>query len=647
MAGGVLGANAQYLNNRSMVTTQNIAKSHSTVMQAHKGVRPASHVAAKTTAGAPFYTENFGSGTTSTLPSGWTANSLPAPGGGTWKWTNTASTSPFAMATINSTTEANGWMIFDSDLLGLGGGTPSGYLQSPAINCSAHPYVRLNFENYFRNFYDSCSVWVSTNPAFTPGSYGVFPVFLNNTTEVNALTDNPSYVHMNISSMAGSAAAVYIRFVYYGHAGGSYSWMIDDVNLTDVDAIDAGISKSTLLYYGGSAVGFSALAVKPARMMDTVRTVTFVANYGYTAEPTTTVNAKIFQGATSVYDEDVVVNIPVNAYDTIADFGTVSSFFTNTPGLYTVPFSVGLTGDADLTNDKDTTRFAVTDSTWSLNAPGSLISGTTFLHRTSTGENHTSGTEFVVAAGRSDTLTSVTVAFGSGTTAGQIAGVQIYHFDGSAWVYDGLTQFRAIAASEISSSSAVNYATFPVDYTASGGYIILNGGTDGVNYAAVVKGQGNTADVSVVCTENPAPLSIIGSIGLTDTSLNDGAAGQQFGEGGLPSGLSVAPMVALNFGKVPSLGVKDLNSNGNVIGKAFPNPANTSVSIPFTTLRSAVVSVTMSNMLGQVLRTQTVDATGGQATKATFSTRDLPAGVYMYTVSAEGKQSTGRITVTH
>jgi hypothetical protein len=384
-------------------------------------------------------------------------------------------------------------------------------------------------------------------------------------------------------------------------------------------------------------------------MADTVVPVTFAANYGYTAEPVTTVNAKIFQGSTSVYDHNVVVNLPVNAVDTIADFGTVSggSYYSNTTALYTLPFSVSLASDADATNDKDTVSYRISDTTWSENAPSSNLNSVFYVHRLSPLSSTSTGTSFTVAPGRSDTLTSVSVAFDRATTAGQTVGVQIYHFDGTNWTFDGVTKFRSLAASEISDSVTIKYATFVVDYTASAGYVVLNGGSSGTTYAAVVKGQGNTADVTILGGENPAPYSIIGSVGVSDTSNNDGAATQQFGQTGLPSGESSTPLVSLNFGVVPPLAISNPNGLTNKIGAAYPNPANTAVTVPFVMKDNATVTVTLMNAIGQVISTQAVNAVGGAANKAIFQTAELPNGIYMYTVSADGKQATGKITIAH
>lgn len=656
---GVSVAHAQHMrhNNRSsMNPDRRTAEAHApAATMNYKAPGVQGRTAAKTTATTFWGAETFGSGTTSTLPTGWTTGSMPG-AIGTWKWTDVASTSTFTMGAMSSASASDGWMIFDSDAIGAAGGAssiPSGYLQSPAITaCAAEASVRLNFQNYFRNFYDSCSIWVCTNSSFTPGTYSVYPVHYNNLLPVNEYSPNPIDVHVNISGAAAMQPTVYIRFVYYGYAGGSYSWMIDDITLSNMDPIDGALDKASALYWSGANAGWAAAGAKPKHLQDTVYPVALVTNYGATGFPTAAVNAKIFQGSTNVYDQSVNVALPVDAVDTVADFtsvGTPPGYYSTTPGTYTIPFSINLTGDAVTSNDADTTVIAITDSIWMQNTLNAAFKGGAYVHRNSPALSFSPASGFTMSAGMSDTVTSVSVAFDDGTAAGQIVGVQIYHFDAAStsWQFDAVTTFHALAASEISTSTTINWATFPIDIAATGSHLILDGSTDGTTYAAVVKGQSNTADVIILTTAAPAANGLIGYSAYSDTSLNDGPATQQFGQDGLPYGNANVPMISLNFGNVTSTGVNNVNVPAVALGKAMPNPANTVVNIPVTLAKDGEFAVTMSNAIGQVVATQKINARAGQATNATFTTGNLPAGIYLYTVSVDGHHVSGRVSVTH
>lgn len=82
--------------------------------------------------------------------------------------------------------------------------------------------------------------------------------------------------------------------------------------------------------------------------------------------------------------------------------------------------------------------------------------------------------------------------------------------------------------------------------------------------------------------------------------------------------------------------------------KAYPNPANTELNVPFTLKVKAEAVVTISNMLGQVVATQNMGlVNAGQEVKAVFNTANLTSGIYMYTVEANGQRKSERFSVAH
>ncbi|MFA6150703.1 MAG: T9SS type A sorting domain-containing protein [Chitinophagaceae bacterium] len=81
---------------------------------------------------------------------------------------------------------------------------------------------------------------------------------------------------------------------------------------------------------------------------------------------------------------------------------------------------------------------------------------------------------------------------------------------------------------------------------------------------------------------------------------------------------------------------------------AFPNPANTQLNVPVSVSETANVTVSISNMLGQVIATQNLGSmNAGQKETAVFNTTSLSAGVYLYTVEANGQRVSNRFSVSH
>lgn len=93
-----------------------------------------------------------------------------------------------------------------------------------------------------------------------------------------------------------------------------------------------------------------------------------------------------------------------------------------------------------------------------------------------------------------------------------------------------------------------------------------------------------------------------------------------------------------------TIGTNDVASSINEV-IAYPNPANTELNVAYNFTRNADATITVSNILGAVVASKTVSNTINGTT--TFSTSNIPNGMYIYTVSAGGKQVSGKINVAH
>lgn len=92
-------------------------------------------------------------------------------------------------------------------------------------------------------------------------------------------------------------------------------------------------------------------------------------------------------------------------------------------------------------------------------------------------------------------------------------------------------------------------------------------------------------------------------------------------------------------------GVVDMvvDVNNTIKANAYPNPTSNELTIPFLLSNSADVTVALSNTLGQqVAAMQFTNAAQG---KAVFNTTNLPAGIYIYTVTTNSSKESGRVTI--
>lgn len=104
--------------------------------------------------------------------------------------------------------------------------------------------------------------------------------------------------------------------------------------------------------------------------------------------------------------------------------------------------------------------------------------------------------------------------------------------------------------------------------------------------------------------------------------------------------VSCATCATLGTSVVNVANVKNITSVN-----AVPNPASNVVTINFSLASTSDVTVTVTDMLGNVVATQKANNLNNG--KATVNTADYAAGVYMYTVTANGERATGRFVVAH
>lgn len=97
----------------------------------------------------------------------------------------------------------------------------------------------------------------------------------------------------------------------------------------------------------------------------------------------------------------------------------------------------------------------------------------------------------------------------------------------------------------------------------------------------------------------------------------------------------------LNCTTCDAVGVNEVVKNVTNT-QVYPNPATAQVTVSFEMTNATAATVTLTNTLGQVVATQV--ANNG---KATFNTNSLASGAYLYTITANGEQTTGRISVAH
>ncbi len=96
--------------------------------------------------------------------------------------------------------------------------------------------------------------------------------------------------------------------------------------------------------------------------------------------------------------------------------------------------------------------------------------------------------------------------------------------------------------------------------------------------------------------------------------------------------------------KGSSLGTANVKSTITDV-QAVPNPASNSTAVSFKLDAVSNVTITLTDVTGHVVASETMSNVSHG--KVGISTANIPSGVYMYTVTSNGKRATGQVTIAH
>lgn len=272
---------------------------------------------------------------------------------GDWEITTTGPSGIFVYDTIHSTTRANGFALFDSDnqcyMLGTGGNQIGNITNATPINCTGHPNINLEFQEYYKRNYDSTYVYVSNDNI----NWTLFPVnasFASGT----VCSTNPTVVDIDISSVAGNQATVYVRFTFYSptaQGGCDYSWMVDDVSLLDIITDDVAMLNTA---FPSEYTSIPLIQVQPFNFDSRV------LNLGLNSATNVSVAVDVFKNSWSNNVHSVTSSIAATVLpgDTTAILSSTSYTPTDT-GVYLIRYIAQMTA-TDLVHSNDTLyRFVI------------------------------------------------------------------------------------------------------------------------------------------------------------------------------------------------------------------------------------------------------------------------------------------------
>jgi hypothetical protein len=538
----------------------------------------------------PIWTDDFSD------PSNWTIGALNGTNDN-WVVGTAGPVGDYAIPALQSTSAANGFALFDSDVMCE---VDNGYIATvSSIDLSAVTHVQLQFEQFYRRFQGHTFVDVSND------GISWIPYEVNTQLVTGQYTANPDLFTLDISQVAGSQSTVWFRFRYVGNC--DYAWMVDDVALLAQPGHELSlVSASTTTWdfdtaNSSDSVPYSIFPTTEIRPLAV--NLTFF-NAGYL--PETNVMAHI--STSDGYDES-------GSFGTVAPGDSVTWFGplwtpTSTIGDHFIHYSVvSDDADVDTTNNADTAKIQVSDFIYARD------------NGIRTGEVGDESPFLVgnwMYAQTNDIAAGVMVAFSSSSDVGVEVNAQL--LDGNR---DPVAQtgYHTLAFTDLSPIGGSNFVTMYFDAPYQ-----LQAGSD---YLIVLQHFGGAS-------------VLVGTSGLSipQSSL------LYRGDEATWYSISTTPMVRLWVNSLEGISENDLQ-NGIGLGQCSPNPATSTARIEYSLQRTMDVTLELLDVSGKPVRTLAKGSTAPGTHKVDIDTRGLAAGVYYYTLRTMDAVATKRMVVVH
>ena len=581
---------------------------------------------------APIWEEDFANG----FPSGWSSYTNNTQGGfATCPWVHSFDGSwgyyqgtqgMSGAAAINSTTASNGFLISDSDsanhhAYGQPSGTTYQYIESyfttSEIDLSMYPAVSLEFEHTFRYNNLGQAAFVPPTVSISNDSINWTDYVVNAAVPNNTGSNNPEVVSLNISSVAGNQATVYIKI---GWTSRCYYWMLDDMKIVETPPHLIGMQDETFGGWllsnptttGDMGIPYTFNPMKQA-LANPYRIEANILNMGGVDQTNTQLNTIISdQSGTTVYFSDNSSPVILPVMDTIS-VGTQNSFTPTTYGYH----NVDIWASSDSASTDTTSRgTVVTDTVYGRDydwaSDGANAGGGYYLGRVNCGQVLANAFEIYAP----DTVTSISFHVSDQSVVGAELNVEVYEYDPTGNI--NTTGQILLGQSDpytLTGPDIGNWVTLKLLNPVS-----LIPGTGNVAYLAAVRGSQHPLDTSLISSS--------GEDGVVSFVQDNGC---DIGSGGLNYWYSVARtlMIRMNLGEIAvPASIAESQFNGTL--SLYPNPSNDIVNIELNNVQDDYYVISVKNILSQVVYSKSFKVNNYLTESIDFS--NYEKGTYIVTV---------------
>ena len=555
------------------------------------------------------------------------------------------------IASINSTTADNGWMVFDCDYFNTpiseGYENTEGWITSPTLDFSAVGSVVITWEQYFRYCcypYAPIYLQVSNDGGATWTTFDAHGSFIEsaNTASANVLTTS-----VDISCAAAYSAEVQVRFSYLqapetGDAYSHYYWGIDDVTISENPvANDLAVVQVT----NGDVYNVFEYRVTPLEQAIPEADGGLLAgvlyrNNGNADQDETTVTVKIYdEGGTELSSTTTelgtvnsfanAANCPANSQDTVY----VATGWTPTAtGNYVLEATIASANEDESSDDNTLSKVIVyTDDEYGHDDESTL--DVEFTPRDSDIEglfNPCGYGNYFHMHNAGSMAYGVTVRFGPSCGGGDLEfETRLYTYDGAVGLTDSPFETTYWTYDDAWTPSGVDNSDFvylpfedPIELTNENFYFV------GV----------------INEFESEAQLTVLGNADSdTDNSTGDY---NLTGAGDYVWFTSQTATPAIRLILSERVGIDEIaNRNGIELHQNVPNPANGTTMIRFELLQARNVTVEMRDLQGRLIQAVERGQLPAGTHQVDLNIADLQGGIYTYTLVADGMRLTKKMMV--
>lgn len=508
---------------------------------------------------------------------------------------------------IQSTTNANGFMILDADKANAAQpfANFNGNLTSPVVDLSAVPAAILSFEHTYRF---CCSgawfpqVQVSTDGFATFASYNVtIPGFSTNNT-------TPTYKHkLNITSFmdtASNLANFQFRFRWEGDLGAShYYWQIDDVVMYEAYTNDMNM-RSGSFYAGVEEIPYYNV---PLSQLAPITFQSVVRNDGAATEANSLLTVN-FNGANPVVSP--TKSIAAGAQDTL-----VSATYTPPSATGKIVIDYAVSGSAADEFPSDNTvkdSINVTDTIYSVD--NGVVRGSITNFSSNSGQPFKIGNLMEIMGNMTISQMAIRLTTGA-ANVGQLFSGEIQIYDPNTQEFTYLTETEEVTVTSTNNGTVIMLPLLAAQQVQAGDLLLV---------LARHNGAGGAGDLGFASCQS-VPVGLV---------LGYDASSSLFSLSG-PSAVYVRLVE-----QDPTTGIAE--NEGNItVGSLFPNPTNNTVALNYSLKSGSDVMVTVTDLSGKVVYSSTSSEVAGGHTM-TIDASEYTNGMYLVNVSSNDATVTKR-----